>query len=174
MEGVDADYPLDEGGARAYTGGVGCRALPRSPVLRAAFRLTRAKRVAAFAASIAALAAAAVASAQDIPLPQVGGPAQRVLGQLRPPSPIDQVREQSMRRLPPLPLPAPPSERWVPDRRVYSPELRRDLLIPGHYERRISDQEYAVPPLPAHDTATGFAFTVPGGARPPADLRQGP
>lgn len=132
------------------------------------------ERVAAVAASIAALVVATAASAQVIPPPQIGGPAQGALGQLRPPSPIDQVREQSMRRLPPLPLPAPPSERWVPDRRVYAPELGRDLLIPGHYERRISDQQYVASPLPAYDTGSGFAVAIPGGARPPADLRQGP
>ena len=130
--------------------------------------------VAVLVSSIVGLVAATAASAQVIPLPQVGGPAQGALGQLRPPSPIYQVREQSMRRLPPLPLPVSPSERWVPDRRVYAPELGRDVLIPGHYERRISDQLYAVPPLPAYVTGSGFTVTIPGGARPPADLRQGP
>ncbi len=123
--------------------------------------------------ALAWLAAASV-SAQVIPPLQIGGPAQGALQQLRPPSPLEQVREQALRRSPPLPLPAPPSERWVPDRRVRVPELGRDVLIPGHYERRITDQQYAVPPLPAFDIKGGGTVTIPGGQRPPADLRQGP
>lgn len=72
------------------------------------------------------------------------------------------------------PLPAPPSERWVPERRAYLPELGRNVLIPGHYERRISDQQYSVPPLPANDITGGASVTIPGGERPPAGLRQSP
>ena len=121
---------------------------------------------------IAGLAAAA--SAQVIAPLAVGGPAQSALQQLRPPTPLDQVREQAMRRSPPLPLPPPPSERWVPERRVYAPELGREVVLPGHYERRITDQQYAVPPLPAYDITRGTTMIVPGGERPPADLRQGP
>ena len=132
------------------------------------------KPLVALLVSTAGLAAAAVASAQAIPPLPVGGPAQSAIEQLRPPTPLDQVREQAMRRFPPLPLPPPPSERWVPERRVYAPELGREVVIPGHYERRISDQQYAVPPLPAYDITGGTTLTVPGGQRPPADLRQGP
>ena len=124
--------------------------------------------------SIAGLAAAVVASAQAIPPLAVGGPAQSALQQLRPPTPLEQVREQAMRRSPPLPLPPPPSERWVPGRRVYAPELGREVMLPGHYERRISDQQYVVPPLPAYDITRGTTVIIPGGQRPPADLRQGP
>ena len=124
--------------------------------------------------SIAGLAAAAVTSAQVIPPLAVGGPAQSALQQLRPPTPLEQVREQAMRRSPPLPAPPPPGERWVPERRVYAPELGREVVLPGHYERRISDQQYAVPPLPAYDITRGTTLIIPGGQRPPADLRQGP
>lgn len=79
-----------------------------------------------------------------------------------------------MRPSPPLPLPAPPGKRWVPERRAYLPELGRNVLIPGHYERRISDQHYSVPPLGAYDIAGGGSVTIPGGERPPADLRRAP
>ena len=132
------------------------------------------KLLVALLVSIAGLAAATGASAQVIPPIAVGGPAQSALQQLRPPSPLDQVRDQAMRRSSPLPLPAAPSERWVPERRVYAPELGREVVLPGHYERRISDQQYAVPPLPAYDITGGTTRIVPGGERPPADLRQGP
>jgi hypothetical protein len=79
-----------------------------------------------------------------------------------------------MRHSPPLPLPASPTKRWVPDRPAYLPELGRNVLIPGHYERRISDQQYSVPPLLAYDVTSGGSVTIPGGERPPADLRQAP
>jgi hypothetical protein len=131
-------------------------------------------RLVLLSVSVAGLGAATVASAQAIPPLAVGGPAQGPLQQLRPPSPLDQVREQAMRRSPPLPLPAPPSERWVPERRVYAPEFGREVVLPGHYERRISDQQYSVPPLPAYDLGRGTTMTIPGGQRPPAELRQGP
>jgi hypothetical protein len=131
-------------------------------------------RVVVLVSALAGLLAASAAVAQTIqPLP-FGGPARGAMEQLHPPSPLDQVREQTMRRSPPLSLPAPPSERWVPERRVYAPEAGRDVLIPGHYERRITDQQYAVPPLPAYDAERGVVITIPGGQRLPADLRQGP
>ncbi|HEV8438710.1 MAG TPA: hypothetical protein VGT40_11490 [Methylomirabilota bacterium] len=132
------------------------------------------KAIAALVVSLAWLASATPAPAQLIPPPLVGGPAQPALQQLRPPSPIDQVREQALRRSAPLPLPPPPAERWVPERQLYVPEVGRPLVVPGHYERRISDQQYAVPTLPAYDITSGLTVVVPGGQRPPADLRQGP
>ena len=132
------------------------------------------KLLVALLVSIAGLAAATVAYAQVIVPLAVGGPAQSALQQLRPPTPLDQVREQAMRRSPPLPLPPAPSERWVAERRVYAPELGREVVLPGHYERRISDQLYDVPTLPAYDITRGRTMIIPGGQRPPADLRQGP
>jgi hypothetical protein len=120
------------------------------------------------------LAAAAPSGAQVIPPLGISGPARGALEQLHPPSPLEQVRERAMRRSPPLPLPAPPGERWVPDRRILLPGLGREALIPGHYERRVSDQQYVVPPLPAYDLTGPGTVTIPGGERPPADLRQGP
>lgn len=120
------------------------------------------------------LTAPASAAAQVIAPLAVGGPAQSVIQALRPRPPIEQVREQAMRRSPPLALPSLPAERWVPERRLYAPELGRNVVIPGHYERRISDQQYAVPPLMAYDVNTGIMVVLPAGDRPPADLRQGP
>jgi hypothetical protein len=120
------------------------------------------------------LTTASSVSAQTIaPLP-VGGPAQAALRQLHPPAPVDQVREQAMRRSAPLPLPEPPAERLVPERRLYAHELGRNVVIPSHYERRISDQQYAVPTLPVYEWNGGLAGIIPGGNRPPADVRQGP
>jgi hypothetical protein len=128
----------------------------------------------AMVSALAWLAAAEAANAQIIPPPQMGGPAQGAMQQLHPPTPLEQVREQSLKQSPALPLPPAASERWVPERQLFVPDLGRTLLVPGHYERRITDQQYAVPTLPALDVRTGATVIIPGGERPPADLRPGP
>jgi hypothetical protein len=143
----------------------GTRSFTLSPVNKAGVALI---------SSMVTLIAATAAPAQVITLPPVTGPAQAALRQLRPPSPIEQVHEQAMRRSPPLPLPPPAAEQWVAERRVFAPELGREVIIPGHFERRVSDQQYTVPPLPAYDVGTGLSVGLPGGTRPPAELRQGP
>lgn len=123
----------------------------------------------------AGVALVATASLAQVMAPlRVDGPAQAALRQLQPLSPIEQVREQSMRRSPPLPLPSPATEQWVAERRVFAPELGRQVIIPGHYERRVSDQQSIVPPLTVYDVGSGLSFALPGGARAPAELRQGP
>jgi hypothetical protein len=110
----------------------------------------------------------------QIVTPQISGPAQGAYEHLYPPSALAQVRERAMQQSPPLPPAQQPSERWVPERRVHVPEMGRELLVPGHYERRLSDQHYAVPSLPAYDPSTGATVTLPGSERPPAELRQSP
>ncbi len=129
-----------------------------------------------FAGTLTALALLATAGAAgaQIVRPQISGPAKGAYEQLHPPSALDQVRQQATQPPPPLPLPPQPGERWVPERRVYKPDLGREIIVPGHYERRVSDQQYVVPSLPAYDPSTGVTITNPGGERPPVDLRQGP
>jgi len=120
------------------------------------------------------LAGGTAALGQAIAPLRVDGPAQAALRQLRPPPAIEQVREQSMRRAPALPVPAPAPEQWVPARRVFASELGREVVIPGHFERRVSDQQYVSPPLFAYDVATGLPVALPGGAGLWAPSRQGP
>jgi hypothetical protein len=152
------------------------RTNPRHSVEHVRARRALALRVRPLAVSLAALALLATAGTAggQIVRPQISGPAKNAYEQLHPPSALDQVRQQATQPSPPLPLPPQPSERWVPDRRVYEPQLGREIVVPGHYERRVSDQQYAVPSLPAYDPSTGATITIPGGERPPADLRQGP
>jgi len=115
-----------------------------------------------------------VASAQVVrPLP-VPGSAQKAIDQLYPPSPLEQVRQQSLKQAPPLPPPTPQVEQWVPERQVFAPDLGRVVVVPGHYEQRISDQLYAVPTLQVFDGRNGTPIIVPGSDRPPLDVRQGP
>ena len=108
------------------------------------------------------LVASGAASAQTPPL----------LG--RPPDVIDQARQRALTPIPRGPVPAAPSQTWVPERRFFSPEYGRELVVPGHYESKISNQQYAVPPITSYGPRGENPVLIPGGDRPPADLRQGP
>jgi hypothetical protein len=105
-------------------------------------------------------------------VPPIGGQTGTRLGVA--PDPIDQSKSLSTRPTPALPAPKEPVERLVPERRVFVPELGREVVIPPHYERRLSDQQYQVPPLSGFGTRGEGPLHIPGGDRPPADLRQSP
>ena len=128
----------------------------------------------AFVSVLLLVAGVSSAYAQVIPPIPVTGPAHGVMRQLYPPAPLDQVREQSLRRSPPLPVPPPASERWVPEQQKFVPELGRIVTIPGHYDQRVTDQQVSVPPLPVFDRTTGFSTTLPAADRTPPDVRQTP
>jgi hypothetical protein len=108
------------------------------------------------------LAGAAAAAAQSGPLIP------------RPPGVVEVGRPYQPSVLPPLPPPPVPEGRWVPERRVFSPELGREVVVPPHFERRITEQTYQVPTLPVAGPKGENPTHIPGGERPPADLRQGP
>ena len=142
--------------------------------IRSSFTLSSMKSLVVLCAALLGAVAPGAALAQIVaPIP-ITGPGQSAMRQLYPPTPLDQVRELALRRSPPLPPPPPPAERWVPARQIYAPELGRTVVIPGHYEQRITDQQYAVPTLPAYELRSGATIIIPGGERLPVDLRQGP
>jgi len=89
------------------------------------------------------------------------------------PDPIGQSRALSERPLQTAPAPPPPAERLVPERRVFVPGMAHEVVVPPHYERRITDQQYQAPPLIGLG-ARGEIVHIPGGERPPADVRQSP
>ena len=100
--------------------------------------------------------------------------AQTRLPTVRPPDAIDRANGLATRPRPAAP-PAPVvEERWVPERRLYSPQLGREVVVPGHYERRITDQQYWVPPLDAATRPDGRRVPIPGGEHPPAEIRSAP
>ena len=84
----------------------------------------------------------------------------------RVPDAIDGVRERSMAPIPRAPETPASAERWVPERRFYSSELGREIVVPGHYERRITDQQYAVPPLTGYGPLGERPVFIPGGQPP--------
>lgn len=87
-------------------------------------------------------------------------------------NPVDRVYQDVQKPLPRLPAAPPPATRWVPEQRVIDPGTRQEVVIPAHEERRITDTQVNVPTLPAY-SPSGPAF-IPGGDRPPAELRPGP
>ena len=87
-------------------------------------------------------------------------------------NPVDRVYQDVQKPLPRLPAALPPDTRWVPEQRVIDPGTRQEVVIPAHEERRITDTQVNVPTLPAY-SPSGPVF-VPGGDRPPAELRQVP
>jgi hypothetical protein len=85
--------------------------------------------------------------------------------------------ERSVTRPTPV-VPAPPMGRhsadvWVPDRIVPVPGQPGGAMVPGHWERRLSDNQNYVPPLTA-TTPDGRVIVVPGGVLPPPNQRQSP
>jgi hypothetical protein len=92
----------------------------------------------------------------------------------RGPDAIDQARQRALAPIPQAPgLPAPPADQWVPERRVFSSEYQREIIIPGHYESQITGQQSTVPTLPGYGTGGQLPVVIPGGVRPPADQRPG-
>ena len=88
--------------------------------------------------------------------------------------PIEQARRRALAPVPKVTAPPAPTSVWVPERRYYSGELQREIVVPGHYETRITDQQSNVPPLTGYGPQGQNPVYIPGGQRPPADLRQGP
>ena len=89
---------------------------------------------------------------------------------------LDGLTHSVTRPLPTLPSPPTgqhPADVWVPDRLVPIPGQAGGAMVPGHWERRISDREHYVPPLVIR-TPDGRTTTLPAGVAPPPDQRQGP
>ena len=87
---------------------------------------------------------------------------------------IDQARQRALAPIPQAPgLPPAPSAQWVPERRVFSSEYQREIIIPGHYESQITGQQATVPTLPGYGTRGELPVVIPGGDRPPATQRPG-
>jgi len=91
---------------------------------------------------------------------------------------FDRLNQSSTRPTPTSPTPTvrAPNETWVPDRYVQVPGTDGQVLVPGHWERRLSDHEVYTPPLTGRATTPLGDGTInfPAGTRPPANERQFP
>lgn len=124
-----------------------------------------------FGASLLSVAAVGVAESQLTSIPPAQ-PMTSIPG--RGADAIDQARQRALAPIPQAPgLPPSPSAQWVPERRVFSSEYQREIIIPGHYESQITGQQATVPTLPGYGTRGELPVVIPGGDRPPATQRPG-
>jgi hypothetical protein len=88
---------------------------------------------------------------------------------------FDQLNRSTTLPVPQVPSPAvpPPVDTWAPDRYVQTPQGDSSVLVPGHWERRLSDHEVYTPPL-LGTTPNGDVINFPAGVRPPVNERQAP
>jgi hypothetical protein len=88
---------------------------------------------------------------------------------------FDRLNSATTRPLPQAPAPAPttPSDIWVPDRFVQVPGTDGQVMVPGHWERRLGDHQVYTPPLSGRAT-NGDIVNFPAGTQPPANERQAP
>lgn len=89
---------------------------------------------------------------------------------------LNQVRAQAVR-----PVPAPPQREelgsdwvWVPERFISMPGEPGGVRVPAHWERRISDRQFHVPPLVIFKLTEGTFSAIPAAIKEPPDARQGP
>ena len=89
---------------------------------------------------------------------------------------FDRLNQSSTRPVPTTPPPSvrPPSDLWVPDRFVQVPGADAQVLVPGHWERRLSDHEVYTPPLTGRTPQGDTTINFPAGTRPPVNERQFP
>jgi len=101
---------------------------------------------------------------------------QSPLGGTTPSGPIfDRLRDSTTRPVPQVPAPRVPAPdmTWVPDRHVVVPGVDGTVMVPGHWEQRLSNHEVYTPPLVGR-TPTGDIIHFPAGTRPPSHERQAP
>jgi hypothetical protein len=89
---------------------------------------------------------------------------------------FDRLNQSSTRPVPQTPAPTvrPPDSMWVPDRFVQVPGVDGQVLVPGHWERRLSDHEVYTPPLTGRTPQGDTTIQFPAGTRPPVHERQFP
>ena len=88
---------------------------------------------------------------------------------------FDHLNDATTHPMPQAPSPTipTPESTWVPDRYVQVPGTDGPVMVPGHWERRLSDHEVYTPPLLGR-TPNGDIINFPAGVRPPTDERQVP
>ena len=88
---------------------------------------------------------------------------------------FDHLNDATTHPMPQAPSPTipTPESTWVPDRYVQVPGTDGPVMVPGHWERRLSDHEVHTPPLLGR-TPNGDIINFPAGVRPPTDERQVP
>jgi len=101
-------------------------------------------------------------------LAQAGGTrfVQSIVPGGRPPDAIDQATGVAEQPFSTLPMPAQPTEQYIPDRRVYAPQVGQQIDVPGHYAQRTPDGHIVEPPMTIPNPEGGPPVFLPGSAQP--------
>jgi hypothetical protein len=88
---------------------------------------------------------------------------------------FDGLQSSTTRPVPQVAAPTvrTPDMTWVPDRFVQVPGVDTQVLVPGHWERRLGNGEVHTPPM-AGRSLNGDIVQFPAGAHPPVNERQAP
>ena len=102
-------------------------------------------------------------------LAQTGGPGvvPNIVPGGRPPDAIDRATSLAEQPFHTLPMPAQPTEQYIPDRRVYVPQVGQQIDVPGHFAQRTPDGHVVEPPMTIPTPNGGPPVFLPGSAGVP-------
>jgi hypothetical protein len=93
------------------------------------------------------------------------GVVQNIVPGGRPPDAIDRATDLAEQPFNTLPMPAQPTEQYIPDQRVYVPQVGRELDVPGHFGQRTPDGHVVEPPMTIPNPNGGPPVFLPGSAQ---------
>jgi|GraSoiStandDraft_36_1057302.scaffolds.fasta_scaffold247956_2 hypothetical protein len=104
-----------------------------------------------------------------------GGPVSDALAQAggagvpggRLPDAIDRATGLAEQPFNTLPMPAQPAEQYIPDRRVFVPQVGQQVDVPGHFAQRTPDGHVVEPPMTIPTPNGGPPIFLPGSAGVP-------
>jgi hypothetical protein len=85
----------------------------------------------------------------------------------RPPDALDRATGLAEQPFNTLPMPAQPTEQYIPDRRVYVPQVGQQVDVPGHFAQHMPDGHVVEPPMTIPTPNGGPPVFLPGGAGVP-------
>ena len=83
-----------------------------------------------------------------------------------PPDAIDRATGLAEQPFTTLPMPAQPTEQYIPNQRVYVPQVGQQVDVPGHFAQRTPDGQIVEPPMTIPNSNGGPPVFLPGGAQP--------
>ena len=101
-------------------------------------------------------------------LAQAGGTGfvQNIVPGGRSPDAIDRATGLAEQPFNTLPMPAQPTEQYIPNQRVYVPQVGQQVDVPGHFAQRTPDGQIVEPPMTIPSPNGGPPVFLPGGAQP--------
>jgi hypothetical protein len=94
------------------------------------------------------------------------GVVQNIVPGGRPPDAIDRATDLAEQPFNTLPMPAQPTEQYIPDQRVYVPQVGQQINVPGHFAQRTPDGQLVEPPMTIPNPNGGPPVFLPGSVQP--------